>query len=104
MRFLALRLIGPQGPGDASDVAAPLGAVRFGQVVFGENVRDAEPAAGPGTRKLSAKTAALLPDRLITAVGDDHVDRLAGQPDRFDMAVEEFGVPVHTVVAAESHG
>ena len=47
---------------------------------------------GRSTRELSARTAALLPDRVDHAVGDDHVDRFAGQRDRFDMAVEEFGV------------
>ena len=36
-----------QRPGDAPDVAAPFGAVGLGQVVFGEDVGDAEAAAGP---------------------------------------------------------
>ena len=34
-------------PGDVPDVAAPFGAVCLAQVVFGEDVGDAEPAAGP---------------------------------------------------------
>ena len=56
-----------QGAGDAADVAAALGAVRFrsGRRRRGcRRRRSGRP--GRSTRKLSAKTAALFPDRLIT--------------------------------------
>jgi DNA invertase Pin-like site-specific DNA recombinase len=81
-----------QRAGDASDVAAPLGAVCCGQVVFGEDVGDAEPAAGPEHAETLGENGGLVAGQVDHAVGDDHVDRLIRKRDRFDMALEEFGV------------
>src|ERR1039457_6458224 len=81
-----------QCPGDAPDVAAPFGAVGFGQVVFGEDVGDAEPAAGPEHAEAFGEDGGFVPGQVDHAVGDDHVDRLAGQRDRFDVSFDELDV------------
>ena len=50
------------------DVAAPLGAVRFGQVLFGENVRDAEPATGPEHTETLGEDGGLVAGQVDHAV------------------------------------
>jgi hypothetical protein len=55
-----------QGPGDAAHVAAALGPLLGGEAVLGDDVADAQAAPGLRTRKVSANTAGLSTDRLIT--------------------------------------
>ncbi len=51
-----------------------------------------KPAAGPEHAEAFGEDRGLVAGQVDHAVGDDHVDRVAGQRDRFDVPFDELGV------------
>jgi hypothetical protein len=61
-------------------------------VVFGEDVGDAQAVAVPQHAEVLCEDGGPVGGQVDHAVGDDHVERAAGQRDRLDLAAEELHV------------
>ncbi len=81
-----------QRAGDTADVVAALGPLVCGEGVVGDDVGDADPAAGSQDAEGLGEHGGLVGGQVDHAVGDDDVDRVRGQRDGFDGALEEFDV------------
>ena len=78
---------------DAADVGAALRLLLVRKPVLGDDVGDSEPAARfehPGDLQQDLR---LVGREVDHTVGDDDVDRVGGQGDLLDQALEEDGVP-----------
>src|SRR4030095_2375931 len=81
-------VLGPgEGPGDAADVAAPLGPLGRAQAVLGDDVADAKSPAGLEHAEGLGEYRRLVDRQVDHAVGDHHVDGLGRQRDRLDVAL-----------------
>src|SRR5207247_69759 len=78
-----------EGAGDAADVAAADCPLSRGEVVFGDDVADPDPAARLEHAGDLRQHGRLVRGEVDHAVGDDDVDRGGGERDRFDHALEE---------------
>ena len=86
--ILALR----ESPGDAADVAAPLAALVDGEAILGDDVGDADPAAGLEHARDLGQDGRLVGREVHDAVRDHDVDRFGRQRDVLDQALEEVDV------------
>ena len=81
-----------QRPGDAAGPLLHVSARRLVHVRVGDDVADGEPAAGPQHPRRLAEDGGLVAGEVDHAVGDDHVDRVVGQRDVLDRALDELDV------------
>ena len=89
----AILVLAPgQGAGDAADPGAPLGTVGGREVVLGDHIGDADAAARLEHAEGLGEHGWLVGGEVDHAVRDDHVDRVGGQGDGLDLALEELDV------------
>ncbi len=81
-----------EGAGDAADVVSAFGALGRGEFVVGDDVGDADAAAGGQDAEHLGEHGRLVGGQVDDAVGDDDVDRVRGQRDGLDRALEELDV------------
>ena len=81
-----------QRSGDASDPQLHVAANRGRHLAAHHHVRDREAPARLQHAKRLAQHAVLVARKIDHAVRDDHVDRIVGQRDIFDLALEELDV------------
>jgi hypothetical protein len=81
-----------EGAGDAAHPGAPLGPILRRQLVLGDDVGDADAAAGLEDPEGLGEHRRLVGRQVDDAVGDHHIDRLGGQGDGLDVALEEVDV------------
>ena len=81
-----------EGTGDAARVRAALEAFGRRQAVLGDDVGDADAAPRPQDARDLAEDRRLVGGQVHDAVADHDVDRIRGQRDRLDVALEELDV------------
>ena len=91
-RELALELGAGQRAGDAAGPLLHVASRRLVHVRVGDDVADGEAAAGPQHPRRLAEDLRLVAGEVDHAVGDDHVDRVVGQRDVLDRALDELDV------------
>ena len=81
-----------QCPGDAADVGPGRRAVGGGEAVLGDDIGNADPAAGHQDPEHLGEHCGLVGGQVDHAVGDHHIDGRVGEREVLDLALAELDV------------